>query len=207
MNWRGNSRDVKDIGMEKTFISEDALIQDAFRLGVEIFNSDYRPDFVVGIWRGGSTVGIYVQECLQYLGVETAHISIRTSYQGQPGYQQMIDSEQGIKVHGLQYLLENLNQDDKLLIVDDVYSSGLSIKAVLDQLSSRAKRNMPKDFKVAVPWFKPANNRTDRVPDYFINTSDKWLILPYEMVGLTHQEIIDNKPGLKAVMDSIVPTP
>ncbi|WP_041714273.1 phosphoribosyltransferase [Paraglaciecola sp. T6c] len=193
--------------MEKTFISEDALIQDAFRLGVEIFNSNYRPDFVVGIWRGGSTVGIYVQECLQYLGVETDHISIRTSYQGQPGYQQMIDSEQGIKVHGLQYLLENLNQDDKLLIVDDVYSSGLSIKAVLDQLSSRAKRNMPKDFKVAVPWFKPANNRTDRVPDYFINTSDKWLILPYEMVGLTHQEIIDNKPGLKAVMDSIVPTP
>ncbi|ABG39685.1 phosphoribosyltransferase [Paraglaciecola sp. T6c] len=207
MNWRGNSRDVKDKGMEKTFISEDALIQDAFRLGVEIFNSNYRPDFVVGIWRGGSTVGIYVQECLQYLGVETDHISIRTSYQGQPGYQQMIDSEQGIKVHGLQYLLENLNQDDKLLIVDDVYSSGLSIKAVLDQLSSRAKRNMPKDFKVAVPWFKPANNRTDRVPDYFINTSDKWLILPYEMVGLTHQEIIDNKPGLKAVMDSIVPTP
>lgn len=207
MNWRGVSRDVKDKGMEKTFISEDALIQDSFRLGVEIFNSGYRPDFVVGIWRGGSTVGIYVQECLQYLGVETDHISIRTSYQGQPGYQQMIDSEQGIKVHGLQYLLENLNQDDKLLIVDDVYSSGLSIKAVLDQLSSRAKRNMPKDFKVAVPWFKPANNRTDRVPDYFINTSDKWLILPYEMVGLTHQEIIDNKPGLKAVMDSIVPTP
>lgn len=198
-----NQRGVKDKGMEKTFISEDALIQDSFRLGVEIFNSGYRPDFVVGIWRGGSTVGIYVQECLQYLGVETDHISIRTSYQGQPGYQQMIDSEQGIKVHGLQYLLENLNQDDKLLIVDDVYSSGLSIKAVLDQLSSRAKRNMPKDFKVAVPWFKPANNRTDRVPDYYINTSDKWLILPYEMVGLTHQEIINNKPGLKAVMDSI----
>jgi len=192
--------------MEKTFISEDALIQDSFRLGVKIFNSGYRPDFVVGIWRGGSTVGIYVQECLQYLGVETDHISIRTSYQGQPAYQQMIDSEHGIKVHGLQYLLENLNQDDKLLIVDDVYSSGLSIKAVLDQLSSRAKRNMPKDFKVAVPWFKPANNRTDRVPDYYINTSDKWLILPYEMVGLTQQEIIDNKPGLQAVMDSIAPS-
>ena len=64
---------------------------------------------------------------------------------------------------------------------------------------------MPKDFKVAVPWFKPANNRTDRVPNYYINTSDKWLILPYEMVGLTQQEIIDNKPGLQAVMDSIAP--
>lgn len=189
--------------MEKIYISEDALIQDSFRLGVDIFNSGYRPDFLVGIWRGGSTVGIYVQECLQYLGVETDHISIRTSYQGQPGYQQMIDSDQGIKVHGLQYLLENLNRDNKLLIIDDVFSSGLSIKAVIDQLQSRNKRNMPEDVRVAVPWYKPANNRTDRQPDFYVNTSDKWLVLPYEMVGLSAQEIIDNKPGLGAIMASI----
>jgi hypoxanthine phosphoribosyltransferase len=189
--------------VEKIYISEDALIQDSFRLGVDIFNSGYRPDFLVGIWRGGSTVGIYVQECLQYLGVETDHISIRTSYQGQPGYQQMIDSDQGIKVHGLQYLLENLNRDNKLLIIDDVFSSGLSIKAVIDQLQSRNKRNMPEDVRVAVPWYKPANNRTDRQPDFYVNTSDKWLVLPYEMVGLSAQEIIDNKPGLGAIMASI----
>ena len=189
--------------VEKIYIGEDALIQDSFRLGVEIFNSDYRPDFLVGIWRGGSTVGIYVQECLQYLGVETDHISIRTSYQGQPGYQEMIDSDTGIKVHGLQYLLENLNRDNKLLIVDDVFSSGLSIKAVIEQLQARNKRNMPEDVRVAVPWYKPANNRTDRQPDFYINTSDQWLVLPYEMVGLSEQEIIDNKPGLGDIMASI----
>jgi len=189
--------------VEKLYISEDALIQDSFRLGVEIFNSGYRPDFLVGIWRGGSTVGIYVQECLQYLGVDTDHISIRTSYKGQPGYQEMIDSDQGIQVHGLQYLLENLNRDNKLLIVDDVFSSGSSIKAVIDQLQARNKRNMPQDVRVAVPWYKPANNRTDRQPDYYINTSDNWLVLPYEMVGLSEQEIIDNKPGLGTIMASI----
>lgn len=189
--------------MEKLYITEDALIQDSFRLGVNIFESGYRPDFIVGIWRGGSTVGIYVQECLQYLGIETDHISIRTSYQGQPSYQQMIDNADKIKVHGLQYLLENLNENDKLLIVDDVYSSGQSVNAVIEQLSKRTKRNMPTNVKVAVPWYKPAKNQTTRTPDFYINTSDKWLVLPYEMVGLSVDEINQHKPSLKAIMQSV----
>ena len=61
--------------MKKQFIEEQALLEDAFRLAVNIFDSGFRPDFIVGIWRGGSTVGIYVQECLQYLGVKTDHIA------------------------------------------------------------------------------------------------------------------------------------
>jgi len=189
--------------LEKLFITEQELITDSFRLGAKIFESGYRPDFIVGIWRGGSTVGIYVQECLQYLGVKTDHISIRTSYQGLPSYQSMIDSQQSIKVHGLQYLLENLNRDDKLLIVDDVFSSGTSIKAVVDQLSKRTKNNMPTDVKVAVPWYKPGKNLTDRAPDFYINTSEQWLVLPYEMVGLSKEEIYANKPGLQPIMESV----
>ena len=189
--------------MEKLYISEDALIQDSFRLGVQIFQSGYRPDFVVGIWRGGSTVGIYVQECLQHLGVETDHIAIRTSYQGLPTYQAMINDHASIKVHGLQYLLENLNHDNRLLIVDDVYSSGLSIKAVIDQLSSRAKRNLPQQIKIATPWFKPQQVQSGRAPDYYINTTDKWLVLPYELMGLTREEIYQNKPGLQAIIESV----
>jgi len=60
----------------KHFISEEELLNDSYRLGVKIYNSG----FVVGLWRGGSTVGIYVQECLQHLGVKMNHIAIRTSY-------------------------------------------------------------------------------------------------------------------------------
>jgi hypothetical protein len=189
--------------MEKRYIGEDELIQDSFRLGVKIYQSGYRPDFVVGIWRGGSTVGIYVQECLQYLGVETDHIAIRTSYQGLPSYEKMISGETSIKAHGLQYLLENLNHDDKLLIVDDVLSSGLSIKTTLEQLKAKTKRNMPKQVKVAVPWYKPGYSKTDILPDYYINTTDQWLVLPYELVGLERAEIFANKPGLQAILESV----
>ena len=77
--------------MKKQFIEEEQLLEEAFKLAVTIFDSGFRPDFIVGIWRGGSTVGIYVQECLQYLGVKTDHISIRTSYRGQPSYGELVD--------------------------------------------------------------------------------------------------------------------
>lgn len=57
--------------MEKLFVEEEEFLLDAYRLGVKVYESGFRPTFIVGIWRGGSSVGIAVQECLQYLGVET----------------------------------------------------------------------------------------------------------------------------------------
>ncbi len=189
---------------KKHYINEIELLHDAYRLGVQIANSDFQPTFIVGLWRGGSSVGIAVQECLQYLGIGTDHISIRTSYRGMSSYQHMVDNpDTEIRVHGTQYLLETLNHDDGLLIVDDVYSSGQTINAVLQRLQSRMKLNMPEEVRVAVPWYKPAHNRTDRVPDYYIHKSDDWLVMPYEISGLTTDEIAQNKTYMLPILNSL----
>ena len=186
--------------MKKQFIEEQALLEDAFRLAVNIFDSGFRPDFIVGIWRGGSTVGIYVQECLQYLGVKTDHIAIRTSYRGQPSYGELIENPESIRVHGLQYLFENLNREDKLLIVDDVFSSGYNVEAVINRLTRKCKRNMPEEVRVAVPYFKPVKNLSGRKPDYFLHTTEDWLVLPYELQGLSTEEIADYKPDVASLI-------
>jgi hypothetical protein len=62
---------------------------------------------------------------------------------------------------------------------------------------------MPEDVRVAVPWYKPANNRTGRIPDYFINETDKWLVLPYELNGLSLDEIRRHKPFLAPLMEEL----
>ena len=62
--------------MNKQFIREQELLLDSYRLAVQVYASGFRPDFIVGVWRGGSTVGIYVQECLQYLGISSDHIKL-----------------------------------------------------------------------------------------------------------------------------------
>jgi len=189
--------------VEKRFIEEEDLLLDSYRLGVKIFESGFRPTFIVAIWRGGSSVGIAVQECLQYFGVETDHISIRTSYRGMTSYKSMLENADAIRVHGTRYLLENLNADDGLLIVDDVYSSGLNVKALIHRLAQRTKRNMPQDVRVAVPWFKPAQNRTERVPDYYLHETDDWLVLPWELNGLTRREIYRDKAYLKPIFEGL----
>ncbi|MFT4518988.1 MAG: hypoxanthine phosphoribosyltransferase [Halioglobus sp.] len=185
---------------EKHFVDEESLVNDSFRLAVKIFESGFKPDFIVGVWRGGSTVGIYVQECLQYLGVKTDHIAIRTSYRGMDDYLQRVDSPEGIRVHGLQYLFENLNREDNLLIIDDVFSSGHNIEAVINRLQAKTKRNMPKEVRIAVPYYKPEHNATGRKPDYYLHETDDWLVLPYELTGLTDEEIQQHKPWVTPIL-------
>lgn len=181
---------------DKQFLTEQQVMEDSFRLGVQIFKSGFAPTFIVGLWRGGSTVGIYVQECLQTLGVETNHISIRTSYEGLSTYEEKVNNpDRHIRVHGTQYLLEALSVHDKLLIVDDVFSTGLNVEAVIHRLQTRLKRNMPEQVKVASLWYKPNARRTARQPDFYQHETDRWLVLPYELNGLSQAELEQHKPG------------
>lgn len=189
--------------VKKTFVEEETLLNDAFCMAVSVYESGFAPTFIVGIWRGGSSVGIYVQECLQFLGVESDHISIRTSYSGLPEYQKSVDDPSSIRVHGLQYLLENLNTDDRLLLVDDVFNSGYSIEAVITELQQRLRLNMPTEIRVATPYFKPERNKTGRSPDYYVHEVDEWLVLPYEMQGLSRDEIMNNKPSMAHILQEL----
>ncbi len=188
--------------MEKYFVSEQEQILDGFRLGCQIFDSDFRPSFIIGLWRGGSAVGIVVQECLATLGVETDHIALRTSYSGREEYERTFLNKSAIRVHGRQYLIENMNNTDRLLIVDDVFSSGRHTQAVIDSLRVRLKRNMPEDIRIASIWLRGDAQKaktaegTRAMPDFHVRETNDWLVLPYEMRGLTRAEIAEHKPFL-----------
>ena len=184
--------------IEKQYISAQGLLEDSFRLGVQILDSGFRPSFIVGVWRGGTPVGIAVQELLDFFGIRTDHISIRTSL-----YSGIAARELEIRVHGLQYLVDTISADDQLLIVDDVFDTGLSIDAILQHLRVKARRNTPEDIRVASIYFKPANNKTDRRPDYFLHETDKWLVFPHELHGLTPEEIRTNKLGVESFAERL----
>lgn len=189
----------------KRFISEQQHMLDGFRLGVQVFDAGFRPTFIVGLWRGGSAVGIVVQECLAALGVATDHIALRTSYRGRTEYEQTIRDRSNIRVHGRQYLLENMNVDDRLLIVDDVFSSGRHTQAVIESLQRGLKRNMPAEVRVAATWWRtsaPADaDERARKPDFFVHETSDWLVLPYEIEGLTGAEIAEHKPFIAPLLE------
>ena len=190
--------------MNERFIAADDLLLDSFRLAANIYEADYQPDFLVGLWRGGSAVGIAVQEGLDYFGTKTDHIAIRTSYTGAPGYSQMVSKADSIRVHGLQYLLENLCSHHSMLIVDDVYSTGSSVSAVISQLARKTRRNLPQDIRIATVWYRPTE-KTLRTPDYFVHETKDWLVLPYELSGFTIDELRKNRPEMAGLFDRLAP--
>ena len=176
--------------IEKVFLSADDLLSDSFELAARIVEDRFTPDVIVGVWRGGTPVGIAVQEVYEYLGLSCDHISIRTA-----SYSGIARQEKNVRVLGINYLVETLNAEDRLLIVDDVFDSGRSIDAIISELQRLCRKNMPRDVRVGTVYFKPAKNMTDRVPDYFVRETDDWLVFPHELDGLSEAEVQARKPS------------
>lgn len=181
--------------MAKHYISPQQLLADAFALGWMVFESGFRPDYVVGVWRGGTPVGIAVHELLQLLGVAADHAAVRTS-----SYAGMDRREAAVRVEGLDYLTTRLQPGQGVLLVDDVHDTGLSLEQVIRDLHSQ---QADADIRIATPWFKPGNNRSGRQPDYFLHQTADWLVFPHELEGLQLDEMQANKPELAALMPQL----
>lgn len=180
---------MNDAPIDKLFISAESLLRDAMQLGLQIVRSGFRPSFVVGIWRGGAPIGITVQEVLEYHGIECDHIAIRTS-----SYAGIDQQSKAVRVHATDYLVSRLTYEDRLLLIDDVFDSGRSLEAVIDELAARCRRNLPDQIRVATVYYKPSRNRTKLQPDYYTRETEQWLVFPHELQGLTREEILANKP-------------
>jgi uncharacterized protein len=182
--------------VEKVFISAESLLRDSMELGMRIVNSGYQPTFLVAVWRGGAPIGIAVQEVLEYHGVHTDHIAIRTS-----AYTGIEQQSKVVRVHAIDYLVSRLSFEDQLLIIDDVFDSGRSLEAVIVELRRRCRRNLPDRIRIATVYYKPDRNHSSLVPDYYVRATDKWLVFPHEVQGLTRQEILANKPVGESFFD------
>ena len=183
--------------MEKHYIRSEDLIQDSFRLAWQVYEDGYRPNYIIGVWRGGAPIGIAVQEFFSVLGVPSDHIAIRTSH-----YRGIDDRSTEVQVYGLNYIIKQVESDDSLLIVDDVHDTGISIEKIVSDLQSACKKNTP-EIRVATPYFKPSKNKTSRVPDYYLHETDNWLVFPHELDGLSIEEMRANKPEVSDLIEKI----
>lgn len=175
--------------MEKIFIHAEDLLRDSLELGMRVVRSGFHPTFLVGIWRGGAPIGITVQEVLEFHGLDCDHLAIRTS-----SYTGIDQQSKTVRVHAIDYLVSRLSAEDRLLLIDDVFDSGLSLEAVIGELQRRCRRNMPEQVRIATAYFKPSRNRSSLVPDFYVRATDQWLVFPHEMQELTREEILAHKP-------------
>ena len=71
-----------------------------------------------------------------------------------------------------------------MLVVDDIFDSGSTLKRVCEMLRSR-----PAHIRTATLYLKEGANLTDLEPDYFLRKTDKWIVFPHELMDLSLDEI------------------
>lgn len=181
----------------KKFISANELLDDAFRLGAEILASGYIPDVLIALWRGGTPVGIAIQELLAFKGHENLHFAVKTRH-----YSAIDERHNDIEIEGIDTPLQSITPTSKVLIVDDVFDTGLTLNSLINTIKGNFGDSSP-EIRIATPYFKPGSNRTSRKPDYYLHITDKWIVFPHELTGLSDGEILAGKKELGSMAEII----
>ena len=152
---------------KKEFITPNDLYKDSFKLGKMIYNSGYKPDTLIAVWRGGTPIACCVEEYFRTKGLHTEHYPIKTS-----AYEQS-KIKREIRVECLEEVSKRTNKNSKLLIIDDVFDTGKSIDKVIEELKILKGNKFPNEVKIATLYFKPDKNETKRTPNFYLHKKTK----------------------------------
>lgn len=161
-------------------VDPNEFLVDTFRLGQKVYLSGFRPKHAISIWRGGTPVGLGVDAFFRSRGLLINHTTIATdSYVG-------IGEQGAVTVKNLEHLVEVICPEDGLLIVDDVYESGHTIRRVVELLRQMARANAPQEIVVASVHVKPERKVYDGLPLVALKEieADVWIDYPHELADL-----------------------
>jgi uncharacterized protein len=179
------------MSIEKRYLSAEDYQLDSFRLASMILRSGWQPDDMIALWRGGAPVGVVVHEFLHYHGLRPRHRTLKCQ------------SYTGIKKRAKEVVFENADEifhsirsGCRMLIVDDIFDTGNTAQAVLSRLEPYRL-----DIRFATLYWKPDQNQTNLKPDFFVRQTDKWIVFPHELDGLTPQEVAKKHPVIYELLD------
>lgn len=177
--------------MQKSFLSADEFLRDSWRLAAKITDSNWKPDTLIALWRGGAFAGMAVHEFFKVKGWNVAHLPMKcASYTG-------IGENAGEVVFSLgREIFSMIKKGEKVLVIDDVFDTGKTAKAIKTKLEE-----IGAEPKIATVYFKPNKNQTDITPDYYTKAlDDKWIVFPHELEDLNAEELEAKDPVLKELL-------
>ena len=179
--------------MKKTYLSANEFLHDAWRLAARVKASGWKPDILVALWRGGATVGVSLHEFFKVSGWDVQHIPLKcASYTGIGENTGDVVFTLGDEIFGL------LRPGDRVLVVDDVFDTGKTAKAVKNRIDA-----IGAEMRMACVYWKPEKNRTDLKPDYFVkDVGNDWIVFPHEIEGLAPEELREKDPVLADLMNA-----
>jgi hypoxanthine phosphoribosyltransferase len=178
-----------DQAVTRRVIDPNEFLIDSFRLARKIWDDGYRPDFLVGLWRGGAPPGIVIQEFFRWKGHDPYHTAIRTqSLEG-------VLYGNGFDVKGFEHVIDVVEAEHRLLLVDDLFNTGRTAYEVIRYLRGKARRNAP-EVRVATVYYCSDARRFLVGPDYYLHEVNEPPLLPYRLTELGEQDARDVSPDL-----------
>jgi len=165
--------------LNKTYLSANDYLRDSFRLARMILDSGWVPDDIIALWRGGAPVGVAVHEFFYYHGLRPRHRALKcASYTGilSHTHEVVFEDDNGI--------FNSVAVGSRVLIIDDVFDSGNTARAVLERLAP-----CKVDTRIATVYWKPSQNKTGIKPDFHVRQTEDWIVFPHELDGLTLDEV------------------
>ena len=177
----------------KQYLSANDYLHDNWRLAALIRKSGWKPDFILGLWRGGAPVAIAVHEFFKVTDWDVQHIPLKcASYTGIGENVGDVVFTHGDSVFGM------FRSGDKVLVVDDVFDTGKTAAAVKSRMDL-----IGVDMRMACVYWKPEKNTTNLVPDYYAkDVGDSWIVFPHEIDGLDAGEVAQKDMVLAEILES-----
>lgn len=173
--------------MNKAYISADAYLRDIWRLAAEIRGSGWRPDRLIGLWRGGAPAAIAVHEFLRESGWNVLHAPLKcASYTG------IAQNDGEVEFSGGEAVFGSIRRGERVLVVDDVFDTGKTAEAMHAKLDG-----IGAEMRLACVYWKSETNQTELSPDFFVrDVGSDWIVFPHEIDGLSGDEVVEKDPFL-----------
>ena len=175
----------------KHYLAANDFLRDVWRLAASVRKVDWKPDFLIALWRGGTPPGIAIHEFLKVSGWDVRHLPLKCmSYTG-------IGENAGeVRFSCAEPVFGMLRKGDRVLVVDDVFDTGKTAVAMKEKLDA-----IGVDSRMACVYWKPEKNQTSIKPDYYAkDVGAEWIVFPHEIEGLSPDEIRTKDPVLAELL-------
>jgi len=142
-------------------ISWDKIYDLSIRLAEKIRKSNFVPDLIIGIARGGWIVARLLSDLLDIDDVGSVRIQFYRSV-GVTYHEPVVSQPVSVSV-----------EKKRVLLCDDVSDTGYSLKTAIEHIKERGAGIV----KTATLHQK---SKTVLIPDYWVEKTDAWIIYPWE---------------------------
>ena len=169
---------------EKLIINWKEYNKTVEKLAIQIHESGYKPNLLVGIMRGGAPM---IDVLSRVFKLKCAYLAVE-SYSGKG-----IEDEQGDIVFSREMSSIAKNMGGKILLCDDLSDTGITLEKSINWIKKYEPiKNKIEEIKTATLWKK---KKSTFEPDYCAVRldNDPWIVQPFEVYEEMRIEDIKNK--------------